>query len=654
MEEGVYAVEEIVKLFQSKVDETLTVFQYLPDDVKQEAWKYWQEVTNTLHNVVNKIKIPQKNSSTGNVTDINEQSNQIPSQHATFDKDIDNIVTETTQSLLSLTNSEPRGTTVTSNQISSISQPDGIVQNIHMNDISHLAAAHNDLNFDLLQEEPGLVDTNGKFLTPEGLQAVPVTQTGNLRTDGEQQPETDIYSGVKQTIIDQNNSTYSNQTLTNNTIATPTESTTQGSNKNINDEFQAEINLYDVENNPTEIHEENTDANRKYPRRNRTSTKINSVYAYINLKAEGTKEERVKTDGKKDDKVKKNNKENVKKKKNTEVADDGSITCDVCGLRLARAASIIAHRRQHTGDRPFKCQFCDKTFTTKANKIRHENTHNGIKPFKCTECSQGFAENKTLKAHMLRHSGEKPHSCPICGESFTQRSTLQHHIYRHTGHKGHLCDLCGKSFRQKSQLYTHQRRHQDKRPYNCDTCQRSFFTKGDLGRHMLKHTNLRPFICDMCPKTFTRLQYLNEHKNFHKGIRPFICKDCNKSFYESAALYRHSKSHRVAPDTTSTAEAQQQQQTIIVTQDGREFEIPVVTTNLSNVLDGESQFADVYQITYLDNPVTDLSTSTQLQSTTVVTGIEDPIPTHLSSTIVEEADFSAINLLANATTQLIQ
>ncbi|XP_014767588.1 zinc finger protein 510 isoform X1 [Octopus bimaculoides] len=247
-----------------------------------------------------------------------------------------------------------------------------------------------------------------------------------------------------------------------------------------------------------------------------------------------------------------------KKKKTNFQSSNGAYTCEICGVEVQYLASLIVHRRRHSGEKPFTCSTCGRGFTTNGNKLRHEKTHSGEKPFECLECKKRFTEKKSLKVHMRSHTGERPYKCKICGRGFAQTGILQTHIYLHTGHKGHLCDTCGKAFRQKSQLRLHQKRHLNHRTFQCPEtdCNASFFTKGDLQRHKLKHSGARPFLCNLCPKTFTRLQYLKEHLNQHTGTKPYSCKMCNLSFYDMSTYYRHVRRHKLVQDAGSSLELQ--------------------------------------------------------------------------------------------------
>eukprot|EP00116_Pleurobrachia_bachei_P009862 sb/3470124/ len=66
---------------------------------------------------------------------------------------------------------------------------------------------------------------------------------------------------------------------------------------------------------------------------------------------------------------------------------------------------IIAHRRTHTGEKPYICKWdgCDWKFARSDELTRHYRKHTGHKPFKCTHCDRCFSRSDHLSLHAKRH-----------------------------------------------------------------------------------------------------------------------------------------------------------------------------------------------------------------------------------------------------------
>ena len=82
-----------------------------------------------------------------------------------------------------------------------------------------------------------------------------------------------------------------------------------------------------------------------------------------------------------------------------------SIRCDICSRVFPREKSLQAHKRTHSGDRPYTCDFpsCDKAFVQSGQLKTHQRLHTGEKPFICAVegCESRFT-------HANRHCPTHP------------------------------------------------------------------------------------------------------------------------------------------------------------------------------------------------------------------------------------------------------
>ncbi|XP_062854334.1 zinc finger protein 367 [Trichomycterus rosablanca] len=87
---------------------------------------------------------------------------------------------------------------------------------------------------------------------------------------------------------------------------------------------------------------------------------------------------------------------------------------------------------------------------------------NSTSRIRCNVCNRVFPREKSLQAHKRTHTGERPYLCdyPDCGKAFVQSGQLKTHQRLHTGEKPFVCSEkgCGSRF-------THANRHCPKHPY---------------------------------------------------------------------------------------------------------------------------------------------------------------------------------------------
>lgn len=115
-------------------------------------------------------------------------------------------------------------------------------------------------------------------------------------------------------------------------------------------------------------------------------------------------------------------------KKKTSKAEEGEVSCEVCGQKFNRKRGLKAHMESIHEKRTFSCKICGKTMGWRKTLQRHMKSHEeGYYKYNCDMCEKKFSRPSHLKLHMSKHTGEKVR-CPLCGNGLRCNYKLGEHL----------------------------------------------------------------------------------------------------------------------------------------------------------------------------------------------------------------------------------
>ncbi|KAM3715810.1 Zinc finger protein [Dirofilaria immitis] len=255
------------------------------------------------------------------------------------------------------------------------------------------------------------------------------------------------------------------------------------------------------------------------------------------------------------------------------------VTCEFCGVVLKHPSKIEAHRRTHTGEKPFECQICGSRFTQRTPMRMHVRRHMGLTPYVCSwGCGKRFVSNALKNAHELKtHMGAKrrgpprpylkPPRCSVpmniaektnnndegianaserianassCNASSNEQKSSNPDIENRQMDEVIDETIHSNSFPAEGKIKAHRKKALIAR---CHECGLLLKHPSKIQAHMRTHTGERPFECALCGMRFATANPLKVHfRRVHTGEKPFECTwECGRRFVSVSARNEHER-----------------------------------------------------------------------------------------------------------------